>query len=399
MTLPKIPLSEYTDRIRRVRNELSKRKLEAFYVTDPTSFLYLTGFSYIQTERPAALVIPRDGPIRYMGTVIERDHIPLETSIVQEFYTYLDYPGEKHPMRRFAGWLKEMGLGKAKIGSDNPKGASGAYGYLGPSLAELIKPARFEDASDIVPQMRQIKSPSEMKLLEESSRWCDRAHVILLEATDAGRWDVEVALDASLRASLELREEYGSSYAQTRVSLSPIIVGYRGQVGPNSAIPHSIGTGKAIRRGDVLVTEAGVDIGGYSSELERTVFVGRPTQRQTKLFEVMREAQESGFRALHPGKTCSDVDRATRDVFENAGLSKHVRHHTGHGIGLQGHEPPWLDIGDKTRIRKGMVFSCEPGLYVMGLGGFRHSDTLAISAKGNELLTRTPRDLESMTIT
>ncbi len=399
MAPPKIPISEYRDRIRRVRKELAKRKLDAFYITDPTSFLYLTGFSYIQTERPAALVIPREGPIKYMGAVIERDHITLETPIIEEFYTYLDYPGEKHPMRRFASWLKQVGLGRAKIGTDNPKGASGAYGYLGPSLNELIKPASFEDASYIVPKMRLIKSENEIKLLKESSRWCDRAHEILLEETGTGRWDVEIALEASLQAIREMREEYGQSYAQTKISLSPIIVGYRGQVGPSSAIPHSIGTGRAIRKGDVLVTEAGVDIGGYSSELERTVFVGRPTTRQTKFFEVMREAQEAGFKALRPGKTCGDVDGSTRHVVEEAGLSKCLRHHTGHGIGLQGHEPPWLDVGDDTRIRDGMVFSCEPGLYVIGLGGFRHSDTLAVTVNGSELLTKTERDIESMTLT
>ncbi len=399
MTLPKIPNSEYRSRIRRVREQLDARGFDAFYVTDPTSFLYLTGFSYIQTERPAALLIQKDDPIIFMGPVIEHDHITLETPIINQFYTYLDYPGEKHPMRRFADWLKEMRLRRAKIGTDNPRGASGAYGYLGPSLVELIKPIRFEDALDIVPQMRLIKSESEIKLLEESSRWCDSAHEILLEATDPGRWDVDVGIEASLNVAREMREEYGESYSQTRISLSPVTVGYRGQVGPNSAIPHSIGTGRAIRRGDVLVTEAGVDIGGYSSELERTVFVGKPSQRQIKFFEVMREAQESGFRALHPGKICADIDRVTRAVFEKAGLNKYLRHHTGHGIGLQGHEPPWLDIGDKTKIRKGMVFSCEPGLYVTGLGGFRHSDTLVVGARGNELMTKTPRDIESMTIT
>ncbi len=399
MAPPKIPVSEYSDRIQRVRKELVKRSLGALYITDHNSFLYLTGFSYIQTERPAALVIPAEGPIKYMGPIIEQDHIPLETSLIEEFYTYPDYPGGKHPMRRFASWLKEMGLGRAKIGTDNQRGAPGAYGYKGPALGVIIKPARFEDASEIVPQMRLIKSESEIRLLRESSQWCDRAHEILLGETEAGRWDVEVALEASLMSSREMRERYGSSYAQSRISLSPVTVGYRGQVGPNSAIPHSIGTGRAIRKGDVLITEAGVDIGGYSSELERTVFVGRPNARQTEFFETMRHAQEAGFDALRPGRVCSEVDKATRHVIEHAGWGKYLRHHTGHGIGLEGHEPPWLDVGDETEIRKGMVFSCEPGLYVPGFAGFRHSDTLAITAHRSELLTKTKRDIDAMTVT
>ncbi len=399
MAPPKILISEYRDRLRRVRRELAKRRLDALYVTDATSFHYLTGFSYIQTERPAAIVIPMEGAVKFLGPVIERAHIPLETSLIEEFYTFLDYPGTTHPMKQFASWLKKMRLGRAKIGTDNPKGASGAYGYQGPALGELIKPAKFKDASDIIPNMRLIKSEGEISMLKESSRWCDRAHEILLEATDPGRWDVEVALEASMKATLEMREEYGPTYNQSKVSLSPVVVGYRGQVGPNSAIPHSIGTARTIKKGDVLVTEAGVDIGGYISELERTVFVGRPSSRQSKFFEAMKEAQEAGFKALRLGNKCSDVDRATRRVIEDSGLGKYLLHHTGHGIGLEGHEPPWLDIGDQTKIRSGMVFSCEPGLYVPGFGGFRHSDTIAITQRGSELLTKTKRDVESMTIT
>lgn len=399
MALPKIGVSEHRDRVKRVQSELHKRKLDALYLTSDISFFYLTGFSYIQTERPAALIIPAEGAVSYMGPVIERDHITQETQLIEEIHTYLDYPGETHPIKLFALWLREKGLAKAAIGIESPSGASGAYGYRGPPIRSVLRTAKFLDASEIVPHMRLLKSESEIRMLKESSRWCDRAHEILLEETQVGRWDVEVGLSASNKTTIEMRGEYGSSYSQTKVSLSPVVVGFRGQVGPMSAIPHSIGTRREIRKGDVLITEAGVDIGGYSSELERTGVVGRPSAKVSRFFEAMREAQEAGFKALRAGATCSSVDEATRKTVEKAGFSKYLRHHTGHGIGLQGHEPPWLDVGDATRIREGMVFSCEPGLYVPDLGGFRHSDTLSIGQKNADLLTLTPRDLDALTIT
>ncbi len=165
-----------------------------------------------------------------------------------------------------------------------------------------------------------------------------------------------------------------------------------------SAIPHSISIKRKIREGDVVVTGAGADIGGYSSELERTMIIGQPTEKQRRYFEVMLKAQDAGLKAFKPGAKCSDVDKASRKVIEKAGYEALIRHHTGHGLGLEGHEPPWLDIGDDTIMKPGMVFSCEPGIYKPGYAGFRHSDTVVITEDGSEILTYYPRDLESLTI-
>jgi Xaa-Pro aminopeptidase len=163
-------------------------------------------------------------------------------------------------------------------------------------------------------------------------------------------------------------------------------------------MPHSIGIGKTIEEGDVLVTGAGCDIGGYYSELERTMIVGCPTAKQTRLFNVMVKAQDAAIEALGPGVKCADVDKAANRVLHDAGHKDLIRHHTGHGIGLQGHEPPWLDQGNQAELRPGMVVSIEPGIYELGYAGFRHSDTALITGDGYELITYYPRDLESLTI-
>jgi len=153
-----ISQGEYERRIERVRRILVRKKLDALYLTSGTSFFYLTGFSYITTERPAALIIPVEGDITFMGPLLEIDHIPLKTRLIKNIKTYPDYPGEKHPIDHFATFLKELGLERKRIGIDNPAGAAGAWGYKGPPIKKKLPKTKFVNAKDIVPNMRLIKS-------------------------------------------------------------------------------------------------------------------------------------------------------------------------------------------------------------------------------------------------
>jgi len=126
--------------------------------------------------------------------------------------------------------------------------------------------------------------------------------------------------------------------------------------------------------------------------------IGRPTEEMRRLFDHTVAAQQVAFAALRPGVTCADVDNAVLRYFEDNDLLPCWRQHVGHGIGLRNHEAPFLDVGDRTVVEPGMVFTIEPGLYSSEVGGFRHSDTVAVTPDGIELLTDYPRDLESLTI-
>jgi Xaa-Pro aminopeptidase len=148
----------------------------------------------------------------------------------------------------------------------------------------------------------------------------------------------------------------------------------------------------------MLVSETAAPVWGYNSELERAMVVGPPTDEQRRLFDHTVAAQQVAFDALRPGVTCADVDGAVLAYFEANDILPLWSQHTGHAIGLRNHEPPFLDIGDHTVIEEGMVFTIEPGVYVEGLGGFRHSDTVVVTLDGIEILTDYPRDLESLTI-
>ena len=392
-----ISQQEYEERIENVRRILVKKKLDALYLTNGTSFFYLTGYSYIPTERPAALIIPAEGEIAFMGPLLEINHIPLKTKLIKNIKTYPDYPGEKHPIDHFVAFLEELKLDRKKIGIDNPAGASGIWGYRGPPIKKKLPKTKFVNAKDVVPNMRLIKSREEIELMKESAKWANLAQALLQEYTEPGLWDVDVALSASYEASMIMKKTLGPDYEPLR-GFRPAGAGFRGQVGSMSAIPHSMSIKRMIMEGDVVVTGAGADVGGYSSELERTMIVGKPTVKQKRYFGVMVEAQRAALEAFGPGRKCSEVDKAATKVILKAGYGELMRHHTGHGLGLEGHEPPWLDVGDNTVMKPGMIFSCEPGIYEAGFAGFRHSDTVVITEDGAEVITYYPRDLDSLTI-
>jgi len=394
----KISKAEHRSRVERIQKQLRRKRLGALYLTSSTRILYTTGFSHISTERPLAAVIPDEGLPFFMAPCLEYDHIRQECPLAGDVLTYPDYPGKIHPMRVFAKFMGEKGLASSSIATDSLEGAAGGYGYRGPALRDLMRRAKFVGGRDIVDNMRLIKSRQEVRLLLESAKWSELAHDILLENTRAGLHDTMVAVRSSYDALGRMLRKLGQSYVQMKIALSPVVVGFRGQVGANSAIPHAVYTKNKIRRGDVLVTEAGVEVGGYTSELERTLIVGKPSSRAKRCFGAMLNAQNAALKEFRPGIRCGRIDEAAAKSVEESGLKEGLRHHAGHGIGLDGHEPPWLDPGDRTVIREGMVFSCEPGLYFPGYAGFRHSDTVVITRKGMDFITHYPREIEELTI-
>jgi Xaa-Pro dipeptidase len=137
---------------------------------------------------------------------------------------------------------------------------------------------------------------------------------------------------------------------------------------------------------------------GYWSELERTMFLGTPNAEQRRYFGHMLALQDLAIDGCRAGRTCASVDAAVRAYFERHGLLATWRHHTGHNIGIRYHEGPFLDVGDDTVMQPGMLFTVEPGIYVEGLGGFRHSDTILVTEGAPEFLTDYPRDLDALTL-
>jgi Xaa-Pro dipeptidase len=257
---------------------------------------------------------------------------------------------------------------------------------------------RFTSIAGWIEDLMALKSPAELALVRESVKWGNLAHRLLQRYTAPGETETEVSMRAGDEATLALMDALGPRYRAQSPYGSGASAGYRGQIGRNAAIPHALANNITFQPGDVLVTGAGCPMWGYNSELERTMFVGEPSAPAAEMFAHMLALQETAFGAMRPGARCSDVDRAVRGYYEEHDLMPYWKHHTGHAVGLRYHEGPFLDVGDDTILQPGMIFTVEPGLYAPELGGFRHSDTVAITPDGIEMMTYYPRDLESLII-
>lgn len=386
---------EYLVRLARVRALLAASNLDALCLFGSTWIFYFTGFAYQPTERPACVVIPAQGENAILAPSLEREHLEGVRATLPRATIYPEYPGRRPPMAFLADMLSEMGLSRARLGCDSD-GYGSMWGSRGPSLSAALPEAEVINLRGDLETMRMIKSPAEVAAIRESARFGNLAHRILQDYVRPGLTEIEVGQRASLDCTMIVLKAFGAGFAQHQWGVSPVLAGFK--AGPGTAFPHPLSDAKPMKPGDVLVTWAEVWIDGYHAELERTMILGEPTAEHRKYFDLARQMQEVGFAALRPGRRCCDVDNEVQAWAAAHGLTPSVRHHTGHAFGLEIHEPPFLDSGDETEIVPGMVFSIEPGLYVPGLGGFRHSDTALVTETGCEIITCYPRDLESLTI-
>ncbi|TVR69593.1 MAG: aminopeptidase P family protein [Sphaerobacteraceae bacterium] len=395
--MPQLRISneEYMRRRNTLFSRLADRDVDALVLFGPNNVSYLTAFGFIPTERPMAAVITPDSAA-VLVPQLEKEHAE-EFALVERVDTYPEYPDVRHPMEFMKDLLVDLGLENSTIGVDS-EGYGQIYGYRGPRIPDLLPDAKLVNILDDIEYMQMINSEEELNLIRESCRWGNLAHTYLQEYCEVGVSETEISMRASFEATRAMIRTLGSEYRPLVFGNSTAMAGFRGQVGKASAMPHSMTSGVKLQAGDVLVTGANASVWGYGSELERTMIMGEPTDRQATLFNHMLEAQTLALNMLKPGRPCSDVDNAVREYFRDQRIEHMWRHHTGHAKSTLIHEAPFLDVGDDRLMEVGMVFTVEPGVYVPDFAGFRHSDTVAVTEDGFEWLTYYPRDLESMTI-
>lgn len=390
----KIDVEEHRQRCAKLRQHLEEEGLSGVVLFDNTYILYYSGFAFIPTERPVAMVMNVSGEIALVVPRLELEHARSNTA-VQKVEHYIEYPDMQHPALVIKNVMLEMSI-EASYAADQD-GYPWILGYQGPGLSELVgeRPRRI---TRFIESQMMVKSEAELALIRESVKWGNLAHTLLQRYTRPGVTETEVSLRASMQATLSMLDAIGPIYHAQSPFSDGASAGYRGQIGRNAAIPHALANNIVFQAGDVLVTGASAPVWGYNSELERTMLIGEASDQQRVLFDHMLALQETAFNAIHPGVRCSQVDLQVRAYYEEHQLSQYWKHHSGHAIGLRYHEGPFLDVGDETLIQPGMVFTVEPGLYVPDIGGFRHSDTVAVTEDGIEIMTYYPRDLDSLTI-
>jgi Xaa-Pro dipeptidase len=389
-----IASDEFSGRRERLREHARGVGASGYVLFGATAIQYFTGFWFLSNERPIVYAQHADGDELIFVPEFEEERTRAEASF-QRVETYPEYPGPEHPMRILARALADLGV-RGQIAADQD-GYPGILGYQGPPLHEVTG-ARVTSVGDAIEAMIARKSPAELELIRESGRWCAHGHRLLQQYSVPGATEAEASLRAAHEATLAMLEALGDSFRGRLGSADGVKAGYRGQIGTRSSWAHAIAHNIEFQAGDVLVTETGAPVWGYNAELERALIVGPPTDEHRRLFDHMLGARQAALDALRPGVTCADVDGAVMRYFEQHDLMPYWRQHTGHAIGLGNHEAPFLDVGDHTRIEPGMVFTIEPGVYDAEIGGFRHSDTVAVTGDGIDILTDYPADIESLTI-
>jgi Xaa-Pro dipeptidase len=386
-----IPKSEILSRQSNFYQKLQDRQIDSAILFSVTDIFYLTNFHFRPSERPIAFYLDQNQNTHLLVPHMEYEHA--ETyAVVDHVHSYPEYPGLKHPMEYLKDVLTETEASQAVVGLD-AGGYSSAKGYRGPKVKEIFSAKDFVSISGFVEEMRFIKSPNEIELIKESCRWGNLVHKLLQKYTKAGLSEIEITSKASTEATIAMIQTLGADYKPHGETAYAV---FRGQVGKHSAFPHATTQNIVLKKGDTLVTGAASSVWGYKSELERVMFVEKYSDEQKKYFDYMYEAQEVAFKNIKPGIPCSKVEEELQRYFKENNIQHLTAHHTGHNIGLLGHEAPFFDLGDERIIQPGMVFTVEPGIYVEGLGGFRHSDTILVTENGMEMLTYYPRDLESL---
>ena len=383
---------EHADRRARLSEHIRTLGAAGYVLCDPTYITYFTGFRFLSTERPVVYLQNAAGDEAIFVPEFELERTRAEAHF-ERIETYPEYPGLEHPMRILARVGAGLGL-RGTIAADHD-GYPGILGYIGPTLSEVTG-AEIIDIRARIETMLARKSPAEIDLIRESGRWCSHAHRLLQEYSRPGSTEAEAGLRAQSEATLAMLAAGGTGGRLG--SAEGVKAGYRGQIGHRSAWAHAVAHNIAFQPGQVLVSETGAPVWGYHAELERTMVIGEPTDAMRRLFDHMLAARQAALDAIVPGATSADVDAAVNSYFEKHGLARHWRQHVGHGTGLRVHEEPFIDMGNPAPLQAGMVFTVEPGLYDDGIGGFRHSDTVAVTEDGYELLTEYPDDLESLTI-
>ncbi|MEU8591868.1 aminopeptidase P family protein [Streptomyces sp. NPDC048664] len=361
---------DYASRMRRATEAADAAGLAGLLIAPGPDLVWLTGYRPGETERLTLLVL-RAGqePVLVVPTLEAPDAAKAAGAPA---LTLRDWTDGHDPYEVSAALLGSTG----RYGiSDN----AWAMHLLG--LRERLPDVDHVALTRALPMLRAVKDAAELERLAAAGAAADATYEEIRTVGFAGRREREVAadLDALLR-------RHGHSQVDFTIVAS----------GPNGANPHHEVGERVIERGDMVVLDFGGLKHGYGSDTSRTVHVGEPTAEERAVHDVVRAAQEAGFRAVRPGAACQDVDRAARAVIADAGYAEYFIHRTGHGIGVTTHEPPYMIEGEEQPLVPGMCFSVEPGVYLPGRFGVRIEDIVTVTEDGGRRLNNTSRELATV---
>lgn len=370
-------------RIDRLRSYMADNGLSAALLLKPANQHYITKFKAIIYSRPIVVFVTADKTTMIVPGLEER-HAGEEAG-VDELIVYYEHPEKAD--RGVSAWDALAGLVKG-LGAKPVIGVEESVCPVG--LAGMLRDwgAEPADLDSLIIGLRLVKDDEELDLLRRAGELVNLAVTTTLGELRPGRSELEVE---SLGDVAMLRRAGERFPGQVVEGLAMTTSGVE-----RTVLPHALSSARCFDQREILIHSRQIGLQGYRAECERTVFIGRPTDRQAEVFQAAYEAQQAAIAAIRAGATCKSIDQAARGVIQAAGLGEYAVHRTGHGLGLEAHEAPYLRFDDDSPLRAGMVVSIEPGIYVPGVGGFRHSDTVIVTETGGEVITRAPAALDEV---
>jgi Xaa-Pro dipeptidase len=365
-------------RIQRLTESLPAHGLQAVILLPGPNLHYYTGLSFHLMGRPTLAIISGDRPPLLLVPDLEQTKAEANP-IGAAVQTY----GEDLPSRQaaFEAVAARLSLAGRLIGVEPLR-----MRWLEERLLEASAPGiRLVSAEAALEPLRARKTPEEVDAIQRAVDVAQKAMEATLPAVRPGVTELELASELTLQL---LR-----AGSENELPFSPIVAS-----GPNAAMPHAVPTGRKLQAGDLVILDWGATVDGYISDLTRTFALGRAEAEFERIHRIVAAANAAGRAAAGPGVACSAVDQAARAVIDEAGYGAAFIHRTGHGIGLEAHEPPYLRADNPATLQPGMTFTVEPGIYLPGRGGVRVEDNVVVDPEGARTLSTLPRELRVLPV-
>ena len=360
-------------RLEKLQTALIQAGLDAVVINPGPTLTYLTGLKFHLMERPVVLLVAQGKDPVIVLPELESPKVNLFPYKVNAF-TYGENPSEWDDVFRKA--VQSLALDGKKIGVEPRQLRLLEFQYVKVGAPE----ADFPDASEALASLRLRKDQAEVEAMKRAVKVAQDALEATIPLIKIGMTEKEIASELTLQML-----KHGSD---SEFPFPPIV-----SAGPNSANPHASPSDRKLQRGDLLVVDWGASVDGYISDLTRTFAVGEVKPEFKKIAEIVLRANEAGRAAGRPGVPCANVDKAARAVIEQAGYGKYFTHRTGHGIGMEGHEEPYMRGDNMQMLYPGMAYTVEPGIYLLERGGVRIEDNVVVTKDGVEILSDMPREL------
>ncbi|WP_020008167.1 M24 family metallopeptidase [Salinicoccus albus] len=372
-------------RIENLRRVMEAKCMDASIIFNFENQYYFSGLKAITYSRPIILIVEKT---QYSLIIpkLEENHAQVKTD-ADHLHVYHEVQTSADQRTSYQALLDDVLEGLP---------AAGIVGIEYSSLpAELVfaiqdKGFELEDIGSDIVAMRAVKSDEEISMIRESGELVSRALEETVENTASGLTEMEIDHFGNQYLFDTISREYPASTLDYFV-MSPSGI-------ERTNMPHVFSNTKQISDGDIIIHSRQVGLNGYRAECERTLFVGEPTEQQKEIFDVMMRAQQAALDFISVDVTAKAVNQQALDVIVKAGYGQYIAHRTGHGIGIGLHEAPSLRFDNDLVLKSGMVFCVEPGIYVPGVGGFRHSDTVVLKEEGTEIITGYPRNLGQLVV-